>query len=179
MIFDSDLLVAVIVIIVGMGFFTSSMVEHTNNYADAVKTNILYDKVVYQLKSLISDGTLETAVLLLNNNNSSIAENVLKNRINLKNYELKIGNYTLISHGNLNNTKTIMVSTTILMNRTEGWYGIYGNDSELHITNEHFISESEAYNYLNKYDNTTYPYKKAIYYFNSSNPINITLICGG
>ncbi|WP_421077357.1 hypothetical protein Mjas_06450 [Methanothermococcus sp. Ax23] len=178
MIFDSDILIAVIIIIVGMGFFTSSMVEHTNNYADAVKTNILYDKVVYQLKSLISDGTLETAVLLLNTNNSDIAKSVLKNKIGLKNYELKIGNYPIIPpQGDLNSTKTIMVSATILMNRTEGWYGIYGNDDELHITNKYFISENETYNYLNTYYNS-YPYKKAIYYFNSSNPINITLIYG-
>ncbi|WP_292460296.1 hypothetical protein [Methanothermococcus sp.] len=178
MIFDSDLLIAVIIIIVGMGFFTSSMIEHTNNYEDTVKTNIMYDKVVYQLKSLISDGTIETAILLINNNNSAIAVSILKNRIGFKNYELKIGNYA-ISQGNLTGSKTIMASTTILMNRTEGWYGVYGNDNGLYLTNKHFISENETYNYLNNhYDNTTYPYRKAIYYFNSSNPINITIICG-
>ena len=58
MIFDSDILVAVIILIVGMGYFTLSMVEHTDGYVDAVKMNILYDRASDQLKSLVSDGTL-------------------------------------------------------------------------------------------------------------------------
>jgi len=175
LIFDMDVLIAVIILIVGMGFFTMSMVEHTNNYADAVRTNILYDRASDQLKSLVSDGTLESAILLINNNHGSMAEEVLKNRIILENYNLSIGNYS-ISKGNLSNRDIVMASTIVVMNRTEGWYGIYGDNTSLHITDEHFLSEDDVYDYLN---NTGHPYKRAIYYFNSSSPIEVTLIYGG
>ena len=178
MIFDNDVLIGVIIIIVGMGYFTLSIVEHINNYVDIVKTNILYDKVSDQLKSLVSDGTLESAILLINNGYGSIAEELLKNRINLDNYILSIGNYT-ISEGNLTNMDTIIVSTVVIMNRTEGWYGVYGNESYLNITDEYFLSEDEAYNHLSLPKYSRYPYKRAIYYFRSSSPIKITLICGG
>jgi len=175
MIFDWDVIIAVIIIIVGMGYFTLSMVEHTNSYVDAVKTNILYDKASDQLKFLVSDGTLESAILLMNNGYKSIAEEVLKNRINLDNYILIIGKNYTISEGNLSNKNIVIVSTVIIMNRTEGWYGVYGDNNSLHITDKHFLNEEEVYEYLNQYP---YSYKKAIYYFRSSTPINITLICG-
>ncbi|AXI25404.1 hypothetical protein CFE53_04365 [Methanofervidicoccus sp. A16] len=177
MIFDSDILIGVIILIVGMGFFTLSMVEHTDSYVDAVRTNILYDKASAQLKSLVSDGTLESAILLINNGYESMAKEVLENRIDVDNYVLTIGNYT-ISEGNLNNIDTVIVSTVIVINRTEGWYGIYGDSNSLNITEKHFLSEEETYNYLNQH-NYNYPYKRAIYYFRSNRPINITLICGG
>ena len=177
MIFDSDILIATIVLIVGMGYFTVSMVEHTDSYADAVRLNILYDRASDQLKSLVSDGTLESAILLINNGYGSMAEEVLKNRINLENYRLSIGNYT-ISRGYLDNKDKVVVSTLLVMNRTEGWYGIYGDNTTLYITDRHFLSEDEAYNYLNNhYPN--YLYKRVIYYFNSSSPIEVTLIYGG
>ena len=176
MIFDSDVLIAVIILIVGMGYFTMSMVEHTNNYADTVGTNILYDRASDQLKSLVSDGTLESAILLINNNHGSMAEEVLDNRIILENYNLSVGNYS-ISKGNLSNRDIVMASVVVVMNRTEGWYGIYGDSTTLHITDRHFLSENEAYSYLNNhYPN--YPYKRVIYYFNSSSPIEVTLIYG-
>ncbi|HIQ39274.1 MAG TPA: hypothetical protein EYH53_04630 [Methanothermococcus okinawensis] len=178
MIFDSDILIGVIILIVGMGYFTLSIVEHTNSYVDVVKTNILYDKASDQLKSLVSDGTLESAILLINNGYGPMAEELLKNRINLDHYILSIGNY-IISEGNLNNMDTVIVSTIVVMNRTEGWYGVYGNESYLNITDEYFLSEDEAYNHLSLPKYSQYPYKRAIYYFRSSSPINITLICGG
>jgi len=177
MIFDSDIVIGVIILIVGMGFFTLSMVEHTDSYADAVRTNILYDKASFQLKSLVSDGTLESAILLINSGYGSIAEEVLKNRIDLENYNLNIGDYT-ISEGNLSDKDIVIVSTVIVMNRTEGWYGVYGNQNTLHITDEYFLSEEEVYSHLND-EYSQYPYKRAIYYFRSSSPINITLIYGG
>jgi len=175
MIFDSDIVIGMIILIVGMGFFTLSMVEHTDSYADAVKTNILYDKASDQLKSLVSDGTLESAIILINCGYGSIAEEVLRNRISLENYELQIGNY-IISEGNLSNKNIVIVSTVIAINRTEGWYGVYGDNTTLYITDEYFLSEDEAYNYLHQYQ---HPFKRAIYYFRSSDPINITLIYGG
>jgi len=177
MIFDSDVVLAVIILIVGMGFLTISMVEHTEDYADAVKTNILYDKASDRLKALVSDGTLESAILLINCGYGSTAEEVLKNRMDLENYILHIGNYT-ISEGNLQDKDLVIVSTVMVMNRTEGWYGVYGNQKSLHITDKYFLSEEEAYNYLITYY-SGYPFKRAIYYFRSNTPINITLIYGG
>jgi len=175
MIFDSDIVIGMIILIVGMGFFTLSMVEHTDSYTDAVKTNILYDKASDQLKSIISDGTMESAIILINCGYEHIAEEVLRNRINLENYNLSIGNYT-ISKGDLSDKDIVVVSTVVIINRTEGWYGVYGDQNTLHITDKYFLSEDEAYNYLNQYQ---HPFKRAIYYFRSSDPINITLICGG
>jgi len=177
MIFDTDFVLGMLILIVGMGFFTLSMVEHLDNYADTVKTNILYDKASDRLKSLVSDGTLESVILLVNNGYGHIAEEVLKNRIDLEDYNLSIGDYW-ISEGNLDNKDVIIVSTIVVLNRTEGWYGVYGDQSTLHITDRHFLSEDEAYNYLITHY-SSYPFKRAIYYFNSCNPINVTLVCGG
>jgi len=177
MIFDTDILLGVLILIVGMGFFTLSMVEHIDNYAHAVKMNILYDKASDRLKSLVSDGTLESAILLINSGYGYIAEEVLKNRIDLENYNLSIGDYCIIE-GNLSNKNVIIVSTIVVLNRTEGWYGVYGDQSALHITDKYFLSEEEAYNYVLTYY-SQYPFKRAIYYFRSSSPINVTLICGG
>jgi len=175
MIFDSDVMLGVIILIVGMGFFTLSMEEHIGSYTEAVRMNILYDKASDQLKSLVSDGTLESAILLINNGYGHIAENILKNRIDLDNYILRIGGY-YISEGDLSNKDLVIVSTVVVLNRTEGWYGIYGNNTTLHLTDRHFLSENETYDYLN---NFKYPLKRAIYYVRSSDPINITLIYGG
>jgi len=177
MIFDMDVTLGVIILIVGMGFFTISMVEHIGSYTDALKMNILYDKASDQLKSLISDGTLESAILLINNGNGSRAEEVLRNRINLENYILRIGNYT-ITEGDLSNSNTRVVCTVVIINRTEGWYGIYGNDTNLYITDRYFLSENETYQYLIS-NKSIYPYKRAIYYFRTVSPIQVTLIYGG
>ena len=176
MIFDSDILIAVVILIVGMGYFTLSMVEHTESYVDVVGLNILYDRAGDQLKSIVSDGTLESAILLINSGYESMAEEVLKNRITLENYRLSIGGYT-ISEGHLVGDK-VVVSTVVVMNRTEGWYGIYGNNTTLHITDRHFLSEDEVYKYLNNcYKN--YSHKRAIYYSNSIGSTEVTLIYGG
>ncbi|MBW9223819.1 hypothetical protein KKP90_04485 [Methanothermococcus sp. SCGC AD-155-E23] len=175
MIFDNDILLGVIILIVGMGFFTLSMVEHTDSYADAVKTSILYDKASDQLKFLVSDGTLESAILLINNGYGSQAEEVLRNRIDLEDYIIVIGNYT-ISQGDLNDKDIVVVSTVIVLNRTEGWYGVYGDERTLRLTDRCFLSEEEVYSYLG---GNSHSFVRAIYYFRSSTPINISLICGG
>ncbi|HIP90753.1 MAG TPA: hypothetical protein EYH21_00405 [Methanothermococcus okinawensis] len=175
MIFDNDILFGIIILIVGMGFFTLSMVEHTDSYADAVKTSILYDKASDQLKSIVSDGTVESAILLINNGYESKVEEVLKNRIDLKNYRIVIGDYT-ISQGDLNDKDIVVVSTVIVLNRTEGWYGVYGNEKTLRLTDRCFLSEEEVYSYLG---GNSHSFVRAIYYFKSSTPINVSLICGG
>ncbi|EHP86570.1 hypothetical protein [Methanotorris formicicus] len=175
MLFDSDIVIAVVVILVGIGFFASSMVGHTDAYKDALETGILYDKVNYQLKSLVDDGTIEVAILLLNNNRANLAEEIIKNRIKFKNYNLTIGNYS-ISNGNTNGDY-VLASTVVLMNRTEGWYGIYEDGGTLKITDKYFMSEEEALNYLNLNKNNK---GIAIYYFKSSVPIKVSLkVYGG
>ncbi|AEF96508.1 hypothetical protein [Methanotorris igneus] len=177
MIFDSDIVIAVIVLLVGLSFYAASLSEHVHSYTSAVKTNILYDKASHTLLDLVSDGTLESCIILYNNECEDIANNILRNRINFKNYELTIGNITIKEGSPTGNE--VVVSSTILLNRTEGWYGIYGNETKLNITQEYFLSESAAMQYLNEtYNNSTF--KRAFYYFNTSKPIEVKLkVYGG
>ena len=86
MIFDSDLVIAICILLIGAIFFTATMGEYLGVHRDATITEILHDKATSQLKSLICDGTVEACILLINNNKSSIAENILKNRIIYNNY---------------------------------------------------------------------------------------------
>ena len=174
MIFSSDAVIASLIILVGLAFFTSSMVGHTDVYKDALKTSMLYDKASYQLKSLVSDGTIEICILLINNNKTKLAEDIVRNKIPYDNYQLIIGSYT-INSTSLNISKNFAIaSAVIIMNRTEGWYGIYGNNTKMQITDEYFMTYNESLENLN--DNYNYPYKKPIYYFNSSNPIVVKFI---
>ena len=81
MIFDSDMVIGIIILIIGAIFFTATMGEYLSIQKDSVVTNILHDKATSQLKSLICDGTIEACILLINNNKGNIAENIIKNRI--------------------------------------------------------------------------------------------------
>ena len=177
MILNSELLLSIIILTVGLAFFTSSMVEHVDGYKDALSTDMIYDKANYQLKSLIGDGTIEACILLMNNDNNSIARTIIRNRIPYDNYQLKIGDYT-INSATLDTNKTyIVVSTVIMMNRTEGWYGVYGNNTEIHLMDKYFLSYEDALNYMNNNaPYNTYDYKKPVYYFNNSKPITVKFI---
>ena len=177
MIFDSELLLSTIILTVGLAFFTSSMVEHVDGYKDALSTDMVYDKANYQLKSLISDGTIEACILLMNNGNDSIAETIIRNRIPYNNYQVKIGSYT-INSTTLNTNKTyIVVSSVIMMNRTEGWYGVYGNNTEIYLMDKYFLSYEDSLNYMsNNAPYNNYEYKNPVYYFNNSKPITVKFI---
>jgi hypothetical protein len=179
MIFDSDLVIAICILLIGAVFFTATMGEYLGVHRDATITEILHDKATTQLKSLICDGTIEACILLINNNKSSIAENILKNRIIYNNYKLIIGNY-MISEGNCNGSFAI-VSAVVAMNRTEGWYGVYWNSTFVGITDKHYLTYEEAVDETLKEINETYGDTKlfnvtAIYYFNISRPVDVKFI---
>ncbi|ABR55150.1 conserved hypothetical protein [Methanococcus vannielii SB] len=169
MIFDSDLVIAVVILTIGMAFFTTSLVEHTGGYQDVVKSNILHGKASHDLKTIISDGTVETAILLMNNNENQLANSLLSNRISVKNYEFIIGDEVVLSKGNNQNQNIVIASSVVIMNRTEGWYGVAWN------TNGAITVKGPYFSELNAYNSVSGEYKKSIYYFNNSEPVKVFL----
>jgi len=170
MIFDSDLVIAIVILTIGMAFYTSSLVEHGGDYGDSIKTNIFYDKVSTQLKDIATDGTIETAIMLKNNNETVAAENLIESRINSDNYVFKIGNWSI---DNSNPTYDfVLVSTVVFINRSEGWYGFYWNETEPVQFIGPYIDENIAYAALGTYD---VDYTKAIYYYGNNESINVSL----
>ncbi|MBB6401852.1 hypothetical protein HNP92_001157 [Methanococcus maripaludis] len=172
MIFDSDMVIAIVILTVGMAFYTSSLVEHGGMYGDTIKTNIFHDKVSSQLKEMVTDGTIDTAMLLKNNNETVVAENLIKSRVVSDNYVLTIGNWTI---DNSNPTdEFVLVSTVVLINRSEGWYGFYWNETTNPniVSKGPFIDENIAYAVLRAYDSD---YNKTIYYYNSNESIDVSL----
>ena len=135
MIFDSDMVIAIVILTVGMAFYTSSLVEHGGMYGDTIKTNIFHDKVSSQLKEMVTDGTID---------NSNPTD------------------------------EFVLVSTVVLINRSEGWYGFYWNESLNPNVNSRgpFIDENIAYAVLGTYDSD---YNKTIYYYNNNESIDISL----
>jgi len=169
MIFDSDLVIAVVILTIGMAFFTTSLVEHSSAYQDVIKSNILHDRASYELKAIIADGTVETALILMNNNEDSTAESLIADRLHLKNYEFIIDGETVVSSGNRNDQNVVMVSSVIIMNRSEGWYGVaWDNGGDITISGPE-TSEQVAY------QSVSGDYKKAIYYFNDTKPLKVSL----
>lgn len=164
--------IAIVILTVGMAFYTSSLAEHGGVYSDTIKTNIFHDKVSSQLKELVTDGTIETALLLKNNNEPVAAENLIKNKVILDNYELHIGNWT-IDESNPTD-EFVLVSTIVIINRSEGWYGFYWNETiSQNITpTGPYIDENIAYIALGTYDSE---YNKTIYYYNNSESIDVSL----
>uniref|UniRef100_A9A857 Uncharacterized protein n=1 Tax=Methanococcus maripaludis (strain C6 / ATCC BAA-1332) TaxID=444158 RepID=A9A857_METM6 len=170
MIFDSDMVIAIVILTVGMAFYTSSLAEHGGDYGDTIKTNIFHDKVSSQLKELVTDGTIETALLLKNNNESVAAENLIESKIFLDNYVVSIGNWNI---DNSNPTdEFVLVSTIVIINRSEGWYGFYWNETGLITKTGPYIDENIAYIALGTYESD---YNKTIYYYNNSESINVSL----
>ncbi|WP_459201788.1 hypothetical protein [Methanococcus sp. CF] len=169
MIFDSDLVIAIVILTIGMAFFTTSLVEHSGAYQDVIKSDILHDKASYQLKAIIADGTAETVLLLLNNNENSTAQSILNNRLQFKNYEFLVGDEVVFSEGDQLNQDIIIVSSVVVMNRSEGWYGVAWNDGGSITILGPETSELQAY------QSVSGDYKKAIYYFNNSKPVKVSL----
>jgi len=170
MIFDSDMVIAIVILTVGMAFYTSSLAEHGGVYSDTIKTNIFHDKVSSQLKEMVTDGTIETALLLKNNNETDAAENLIESKVALDNYEVSIGNWTI---NNSNPTdEFVLVSTVFIINRSEGWYGFYWDETELIQTTGPYINENITYAALDLYDSD---YQKALYYYRNNESIEVSL----
>ncbi|MBA2858960.1 hypothetical protein HNP93_001661 [Methanococcus maripaludis] len=169
MIFDSDLVIALVILTIGMAFFTTSLVEHSGAYQDVIKSDILHDKASYQLKAIIADGTAETALLLWNNNEDSTAESILSNRVYVKNYDFIVDDQVVFSKGSKTNQNIVIVSSVVIMNRSEGWYGVAWDDGGSITILGPETSELQAY------QSVSGDYKKAIYYFNNSKPVKVSL----
>ncbi len=151
MINSIDLTIGTAILLIGMAYWTVSIVEHNNNYVDAVKTDYLFDKGISVMESMVKDGTLQDIVLLYYFNNTEYAKELVKQRIPFKKYKFEIDGNVLID--NLNNpNRTICVIAVLTLNRTEGWYVIYGNSSEIKISNKRFIDWLEAYNRYSSYE---------------------------
>lgn len=80
-------------------------------------------------------------------------QKLLEERIPLKHYLLYIDNNLLINKSNgVNNSNSVYILTVLTLNRSEGWYVIYGNEDFVNISKERFLDYDDAYNYL-KYRN--------------------------
>ncbi|ACV25030.1 hypothetical protein [Methanocaldococcus fervens] len=140
-----DLVIGTAILLIGMAYWTVSVVEHNNNYVDAIKTDYIFDKGLATMEHLSEDGTLENTVLLYYFNRTDEAKKLLEDRIPLKHYELYIDENLLINKsGSYNNTVEVLVILTL--NRKEGWYVIYGDENSIDISDKRFLDWNEAYN---------------------------------
>ncbi len=169
MIFNSDVLIGTIILIIGLGYWSISVVENNNVYVDAVQNEYLFDKGISTMESLATSGKLQDAVLLYYfDNGDEIMENkaikLLNESINLSSYKLEINGTTILSKNyNDNLNKSIYVVGIVELNRSEGWYVIYGDDNEIHISNERYTDFQNAQMaYINeRYDMPVY-YSKGV-----------------
>jgi hypothetical protein len=152
MIFDSDLVIGAIILIVGMGYWSLSMTEHNNNYVDAVKADYMFDKGITTMEHLSEDGTLQNAVLLYYFGQENASKKLLMDRIPLKNYSLEIDGHMVINKLNINSSSSLYVLAVLTLNRSEGWYVIYGNDSSVSISTERYIDYDDGKSKYANYD---------------------------
>ncbi|MBP2200761.1 hypothetical protein J3E07_000159 [Methanococcus voltae] len=174
MIFDYDVLFAILILIVGTSIYTVAVFEDTEGYTEAVEFNVLNNKAISTMESLLSEGTLENVIVLLNTDiESSIIDLYLDSRINYDNYNLVIGNYSY-SKGTINENFAI-VHTIVQMNRSSGWYVIYWNTqsgSKNVNTMGPFSDEDTAFKAS---DSISADRKKVLYYHKSGLPVNASL----
>ncbi|AAB99486.1 TPA: hypothetical protein HA335_06270 [Methanocaldococcus jannaschii] len=153
MINSVDLAIGTAILLIGMAYWTVSIVEHNNNYVDIVKSDYIFDKGISTMEHLSEDGTLQDAVLLYYFDRVNDSKKLLEERIPLKHYLLYIDNNLLINKSNgVNNSNSVYILTVLTLNRSEGWYVIYGNEDFVNISKERFLDYDDAYNYL-KYRN--------------------------
>ena len=153
MINSIDLAIGTAILLIGMAYWTVSIVEHNNNYVDAVKTDYIFDKGISVMEHLSEDGTLQNAVLLYYFNRTNDSRNLLKERIPLKNYRLYIDGNLLIDNTNgFNVNNSIYVLSILTINRSEGWYAIYGDKNDINISNERYLDYDEAFNAYKNYE---------------------------
>ena len=150
MINSIDLAIGTAILLIGMAYWTVSIVEHNNNYVDIVKSDYIFDKGISIMEHLSEDGTLQDAVLLYYFNRSDEAKKLLEERIPLKHYLLYIDKNLLINKSNgVNNNSSVYVLAILTLNRSEGWYIIYGDENFIKISKERFLDYDNAYNYPN------------------------------
>ncbi len=142
-----DLFLGITILLVGFSYWTITLVEHNQNYYSVVKEDYKLTKAINTMKYLAENGILDNTVLLYYLN-KDMAKNYLEKNINLSNYMVVIDGNVLINHSyNGGNTYVIAIVT---LNKTEGWYVIYGNDN-LKISEDRYLSFEEAYNSYKTY----------------------------
>jgi len=147
MINSIDLAIGTTILLIGMAYWTVSIVEHNNNYVDMVKSDYIFDKGISIMEHLSEDGTLQDAVLLYYFNKTNEAKKLLEERIPLKYYKLYIDGNLLINNTNeAYNNNSIYVLAVLTLNRSEGWYVIYGDENNISISDERFEDYDTAYN---------------------------------
>ncbi|WP_456471581.1 hypothetical protein [Methanocaldococcus sp.] len=141
-----DLTLGTFILLIGLAYWTTTMVDYNNNYVDMVKQDYKFSLAINTMESLIKSGTLEDAVILYYANKTDSCIELLNQSIPLSNYSLYIDNNLIISKG-LNLNSSIYVVSTLTINRSVGWYVLYGNNKDdLKISDERFLSYEEAYN---------------------------------
>ncbi len=159
MINSIDLTIGTAILLIGVAYWTVSIAEHNNNYVDVVKSDYIFSKGIETMEYLSKDGTLENAVLLYYFNKTEESKKLLEDKIPFNNYVLYIDDNVLINKSNgVNNS--VYVLAILTLNRSEGWYVMYGNDTFINISGERFMDWDEAFNYQN-YAN--YPIHMPVY----------------
>ncbi len=174
MIFDSDLVIGTIILIVGMGYWSISVSEHNGVYMNAVKSDYMFDRGISTMEQLSEDGTLQNAVLLYYFGQVNASKKLLMDRIPLKNYSLEIDGHMLINRLNISSSNSLYVIAVLTLNRSEGWYVIYGNESSVSISNERYIDYDDG---KEKYAN--YDIDMPVYLSKSINSSKVKLYVGG
>ena len=152
MINSLDLVIGTTILIIGMAYWSVSILEHNNNYVDAVKADYLFDKGIKTMEHLSEDGTLQNAVLLYYFGKVNESKKLLEENIPLNNnYVLYIDNHLLINKTTKNYNNTIYVLTVLTLNRSEGWYVIYGDENNIDISNERYLDYDEAFSHYENY----------------------------
>ncbi|CAB3289481.1 conserved protein of unknown function [Methanocaldococcus lauensis] len=174
MINSIDLAIGTTILIIGMAYWTISITDHNNNYVDMVKADYIFDRGIKTMEHLSEDGTLQNAVLLYYFNKTNESKKLLEEKIPLKNYQLYIDGHLLINHtdGTYNKNNSIYVLAVLTLNRSEGWYVIYGSDDFINISNERFLDYDEAYNFQ-RYVN--YPIHMPVYLSRNINSSRVEL----
>ncbi|WP_423792494.1 hypothetical protein ACPB8Q_07160 [Methanocaldococcus indicus] len=151
MINSIDIFLGTIILLIGFTYWSINLSEYNNNYVYSVKEDYKLSKAIETLKTLADDGTLENAVLLYYFGEVNTSKHLLEEKINLDRYMVKIDGHMLINKSYVNNGDRYVVAVLVL-NRSEGWYVIYGNYSTIKISKNRYLDFDEA---LNEYSNYT------------------------
>ncbi|ABR56434.1 hypothetical protein [Methanococcus aeolicus] len=177
MIFDSDVLIGTIILMIGMGYWTVSLTEHNDVYMGAVQNEYQFDKGISTMELLASSGVLQDAVLLyyFDEENGALKNKsiqLLNESIRLNNYKLQIDNNTILSK-NFNGSSSYYIIATVTLNRSEGWYVIYGDENDINISNKRYIDYSDA---ISKYNTNI---RMPVYYSKNTTSSKVKLYIGG
>ncbi|ACX73359.1 conserved hypothetical protein [Methanocaldococcus vulcanius M7] len=146
MINSIDLAIGTAILLVGMAYWTVSITEHNNNYVNIVKEDYIFDKGISAMEELSNDGTLQDAVLLYYFGKKDEAKKLIESKLPFHHYLLYIDNNLLINKSGGNISSNLYVLAILTLNRSEGWYVIYGDENSINISKDRFLDYTDAYN---------------------------------